>query len=94
MGFYVDPPNETKEAFLKREGMVVPKADWDKVPKDMAIVVLVDNGAFRAAGIAFSEKEYHVFTDHNPRDPRPRTIYLVKKQALKDVGCNWPGMDN
>jgi len=61
MGCYVNPKGESKEFFLDREALEVPKADWSQVPKDSIPVVLVNNGMFTAAGIAFSEKEYNVF---------------------------------
>jgi len=75
MGYYVNPPSETKEEFLNREGMKVPKADWDKVPKDSIPVVLVNNGHFTA-------------------DPRPKKIFIVKKSKLKEIGCDFPGVDD
>ena len=89
MGFYVNPPNETKEAFLSREGLEVPKADWDKVPKDSIPVVLINNGMFAAAGIAFSQREYGEFTAN---DGRPKKIFIVKKSKLKEIGCDFPGI--
>lgn len=92
MGFYINPEKESKEAFLNREGLEVPKADWDKVPKDSIPVVLIDNGMFTAAGIAYDKKEYSVFTNYEG-DPRPRKIFIVKKAKLKEIGCDFPGSD-
>ena len=91
MGFYVNPDNETKEAFLNREGLQVPKADWDKIPKGSVPVILIDNGRFSAAGIAFSEGEYRAFLE--PGDPRPKKIFIVKKSKLKEIGCDFPGIE-
>jgi hypothetical protein len=91
MGFYVNPPNETKETFLLREGLEVPKADWDKVPKDSIPVILINNGMFTAAGITYDEKEYNAFLD--PSDSRPKKIFIVKKSNLKEIGCDFPGVD-
>jgi len=92
MGYYVNPPSETKEEFLNREGMKVPKADWDKVPKDSIPVVLVNNGHFTAAVICYSKEEYLVFIDTT--DPRPKKIFIVKKSKLKEIGCDFPGVDD
>jgi hypothetical protein len=91
MGFYVNPPNEEKEAFLEREGLEVPKADWDKIPQDSFAVILINNGNFTAAGIAYDEDEYKVFTDKEDR--RPKKIFIVKKSKLKEIGCIFPGSD-
>lgn len=91
MGYYVNPPNETKEVFLNREGLEVPKADWDKVPKDSIPVILIQNPMFTAAAIAYSLPEYKVFID--PDDPRPKKIFIVKKSKLKEIGCDFPGVD-
>jgi hypothetical protein len=86
MGFYVDPLDESKESFLKREGALAPynqKISWASVPKGFVPVVLLDNGRFTAAGIAYCERELDAFT--GPNDRRPRTIYLVKTEKLFPV---------
>lgn len=85
MGYYVNPPNESKESFLKREGILAPhtKINWEDVPEGFLPVVLVDNGPFTAAGIAYCKSELEAFTA--PNDWRPRTIYFVKKEKLISV---------
>lgn len=64
---------------------------WDDVPQDKVPVIVVDNGPFEAAGIAYSENEYLVFTE--PSDKRPRTGYLIDRekaiQACPAVGREW-----
>ncbi|MBR3655258.1 MAG: hypothetical protein IKR34_02110 [Candidatus Gastranaerophilales bacterium] len=87
MGCYIDPKNETKEEFLKREGEEV-ESDYitqnfrfikkqDKLP-----VILVDNGPFTAAGVAYIESEFERFTRY---DNRPKRFYLVPIEKLKTV---------
>ena len=86
MGYYVNPPNESKEQFLKREGIKAPfdsKLNWESVPKDFLPVVLVDNGHFTAAAIAYDAQELAECTSLN--DPRPRQIYMVKIEKLVKV---------
>jgi len=86
MGFYVNPPNESKEDFLAREGIKGPydlKFKWDSVPEGFLPVVLVDNGPFTAAAIAYCESELEAFTDMNDR--RPRQIFFVKIEKLIPV---------
>ena len=64
MRYYVNPRNESNESFLMREGIEVPshwKINWNSVPKGFLPVVLIDNGTFIAAGVAYSEAEFKVF---------------------------------
>ncbi|TRZ78249.1 hypothetical protein D4R87_01115 [bacterium] len=86
MGFYVNPENESKESFLKREGILVPNSPritWDSVSKGYLPVVLMNNGFCTAAGIAYHQDELDVFTKLD--DDRPREIYMVKIEKLLPV---------
>lgn len=85
MGFYVNPPHESKESFLARAGSRVDLSslNWTDVPDGQLPVVLVDNGMFTAAAIAYSADELGVFAD--PRDPRHREAFLVSVGDLLDV---------
>ena len=81
---YVNPPTERKEAFLRNEGTEIDKApQWSEVPEGTLPVVLVDNGPFTAAGIAFSERELREFSD--PGDYRPKRWYIVPIRKLLEV---------
>lgn len=86
MGYYVNPGNCSKEAFLISHGIEVPSKtlDWDAVPNGCLPVVLVKNSFFTAAGIAYSPDELAAFTD--PADRRPRTIFIVGVEDLLEVG--------
>jgi len=88
MGYYVDPDNCSKEAFLIGHGIEIPSKtlDWDSVPKGCLPVVLVNNGLFTAAGIAYSPDELQAFT--NPTDRRPRRIFVVEIEDLLRVSGN------
>ncbi|MDO8490253.1 MAG: hypothetical protein Q7S47_02440 [bacterium] len=86
MGYYVNPRTESKESFLEREGIAAPsdrKIPWDSVSDGFLPVVLVDNGPFKAAAIAYSEEELEEFTRLDDR--RPRRIFLVKVEKLLEV---------
>ncbi len=81
MGEYINPPSESKEAFLERDGEPVGVSDLigfdfggSKLP-----VVLVNNGGFTAAGIAYDRRELQAFL--HP-DPRPKQWFLVEKEKL------------
>jgi len=86
MGFYVNPPDESKESFLKREGIAAPntpRITWDSVPQGYLPVVLLDNGHFSAAAIAYDKSELNEATSLD--DPRPRQIFMVKIEKLIPV---------
>lgn len=85
MGCYVETQNKEKWLMDNHNGwyaMQMPK--WERLNIDgYRPVVLVDNGPFRAAGIAYDEQEYERFTD--PRDERPKQVFLVSIEKLKEV---------
>ena len=83
MGCYVNPPNETKESFLEREGVKVSKISWDDAKDGILPVVLMDNGPFTAAGVCYSKRELEAFTDSH--DYRPKKYYLVEIEKLLPV---------
>lgn len=84
MGAYVNPKDgTTKEAFLAKYGTEVTReavASWSYADLGELPVVLVDNGPFTAAGIAFCPQERDVFL----RDGggRPMRFYVVPTIAL------------
>lgn len=88
MGCYVNPDHEDKETWLENNATTIyamntfPK--WETIfATNERPVVLVDNGMFKAAGVAYDEREYQDFTRED--DPRPRKIYRVLLEKLKEV---------
>lgn len=87
MGCYVNPKNESKETWLEKNGTPMP-ITYDTTfahycEGDCLPVILVDNGFFTAAGVAYDEREFTDFT--SPMDPRPKKGYKVKIEDLKTV---------
>lgn len=87
MGCYINPNNETKEEFLKREGKEVisdyVSGNFKFIKQEGKLpVVLVDNGRFTAAGIAYTEREFERFVRY---DNRPKRIFIVPIEKLKKV---------
>jgi hypothetical protein len=82
MGMYINPPGDTKENFLWKNGAAIPQeeAELHDDFEDILLVVLIDNGNFTAAGICYSEAEKQAFL--HP-DSRPKTWWLVKKELLE-----------
>lgn len=84
MGYYVNPPQQSKEQFLQQSGKPIPSTfKWEDKPTDSLPVVLCDNGTFTAAAIGYSKQEFDYFKD--PSDPRQKTFFLVSIEALLKV---------
>lgn len=85
MGCYVNPSNQSKEEFLNQKGEEVSliHANWGNIPEGFLPVILVNNGPFTAAGVAFSKSEFEAFT--MPNDYRPKQMFLVSIIELKEV---------
>lgn len=84
MGYYVNPPEETKEEWLNKHGKVITAVEAREVfsnNSDYLPVVLVDNFMFTAAAIAYSPQELEEFLRED--DIRPRKIYLVSREDLR-----------
>lgn len=76
--------DRAKIEFLRVNGQLVSEGlVFSYVPKGQLPVVLVNNGHFLAAGIAYSESELRAFT--NPNDRRDRVILLVDIEKLVKV---------
>lgn len=81
MGCYVNPPGGNNERWLELNG--VRMRHPCPVAEDHLIVVLVDNGPFKAAGVAYSKAELEAFTE--PGDFRPKEFFAVPIELLKQV---------
>jgi len=79
MGFYIQTEHDKGKAeqiTALYDGMIVPQPDnFQKVPASMALIVVVDNGPFEAAGLCYSEEEFAAFTD--PGDRRSKKFVLI-----------------
>lgn len=97
MGCYINPNDCTKEEFLAEHGELIYDIDefaenaenalflnFDSILKQNKLpVVLIDNLVFTAAGVCYNEMEFMAFTD--PRDVRPKQLFLVNIKDLTDV---------
>jgi hypothetical protein len=81
MGKYINPPDQTNESWLEANGRPVTQAEAKQASDTGDTpVCLVNNGPFKAAGIAYDRSEFEVFT--SPNDGRPKQWYLVPADAL------------
>jgi hypothetical protein len=82
MGYYINPENETKEAWLKANAKSITEEEalgFD-FTRDRLPVCLVDNGIFTAVGIAFDHRERDVFAQH---DGRPKRWFSASRVSLR-----------
>ena len=81
MGYYIDPPDMSKEEFLRKHGTLMKEvpSEYD-FSGDSLPICLVDNGLFTAAGIMYSQRELDAFK--HP-DGRPKFWFEVSREDLK-----------
>ena len=88
MGYYIQGPALGKAAFIVSEynGKIIPcPNNFADVPEDKALISIVSNGPFEAAGYCFDAKEFEEFSD--PSDHRPKTwLIMDKKKAMELSG--------
>jgi len=82
MGYYINPPDMTKEQFLEKHGQPLSNPAEFDFAGDALPVCLVDNTAmgFTAAGICYDPRERDVFI---LPDGRPKKWFSVSKELLK-----------
>lgn len=85
MGAYINSPDISKEEWLKNHAVEVSfdKMTWKETPKGNLPVILVHNGFFTAAVIAYSEVEFDVFMD--VEDKRPKRFFYAEECKLHTV---------
>ena len=86
MGAYVNPPDMTKEDWLKKNAIHYLgdlEAAIAACKDDQLVVILVDNGAFTAAAICFDKEEITEFNRED--DHRHRSFFLANKEDLYKV---------
>lgn len=83
MGYYINPPDMTKEQWLGHHARELrTPAEAQEVGGDEMPVVLMDNGPFTAAGIAYCDNELAAFAEP---DGRPKRFFAAPKAKLLEV---------
>lgn len=82
MGYYIETEAAKNKAnwLVDNAGGVIVQQATPTPTHDSIPVVVVDNGPFEAAGIAYDQEELRAFTD--PFDPRPKTIVMVPRDNV------------
>ena len=84
MGYYVNPPKESKETWLKENGTVIRQpVSYELIAEHRCAICLMDNGPFSAAAIIYDQRELDDFGD--PTDHRPKQWFLVNRQNVVSV---------
>ena len=83
MGYYIQTKyNKLKAAQIcaKYAGAELTKQpeSFDAIPEGKALICVVDNGPFEAAGYCETQRDFDDFTD--PKDPRPKNWVLMNKE--------------
>lgn len=92
MGYYIQTKrnlNKAQQLVDDFDGEIIerPKSFQD-IPEDKALVVVVENGLFDAAGYAFDEEEFECFS--NPDGRRKKYVLMDKQQVNEMTGFNFP----
>lgn len=90
MGYYIQTPRNQ----FKAEQMVdsfgaeilhgVDKPVWKDIPDSKALICVVDNGAFEAAALCYSEDELEAFLP-TETDKRPRVWVVMDKDVAHSL---------
>ncbi len=98
MGYYIEGPARGKASFLVGTygAIRTPKHECEQhllsaqhnggvdiLNGAKAVVCVVDNGIFDAAGYAFNYEEFKAFT--LPSDPRPKEFLLMDKAKVHEL---------
>ena len=85
MGYYIPGPATGKAQFVKSlGGEVINRPEkYSQIPKDKALIVVVENGNFEAAGFAYSEREFDAWM--GTEDPRPMTFMTMDRSKAEQM---------
>jgi len=87
MGYYIQVPEhfgKAEQIEALYDGMIIPKPNsFDLIPLNMALIVVVRNENFEAAGFAYDEEEFAAFT--YPGDLRPKKFVLMNRVMANEL---------
>ena len=89
MGFYIQGPiNLGKAEWISGtygESQLIPQPEkFSDIPEEKFLIIVVNNGPFEAAAVAYSEQEFREFTE-NASDNRPRKFLLLNKKITFEL---------
>ncbi len=88
MGYYIETKdsNKVKEIVNNHGGRIIIQPEkFEEIQMDEALICVVDNYLFQAAGFCYDEIEFKAFT--SPNDDRPKTwLIMNRKEAERLTG--------
>ncbi|KKM96696.1 hypothetical protein LCGC14_1175660 [marine sediment metagenome] len=89
MGFYIQAPMNTMKAEwiagVHGDAQLIPQPEnFSDIPEGKFLIIVVNNGPFEAAAVAYSELEFNEFTN-NPTDDRPKKFLLLSKKTTFEL---------
>jgi hypothetical protein len=94
MGYYIQTGSSLDKAeyLVNKLGgkMIAKPSKFEDIPEDKALIVVVDNLVFEAAGLAYSKEEFDAFVLDERDDRLKWFILLDKKLAYEKAGYAEP----
>jgi len=87
MGYYIQTGTNREKANViceKYEGEIIKcPLCFSDIPDDKALICVVDNGIFEAAGYCYSESEFHAFNEAS--DHRQKIWLIMDKKKAESL---------
>jgi len=84
MGYYIQVPEHKNKAgqlqFMYNAMRIPQPMSFGRVPASKALICVINNGRFEAAGYIYNEREFKEM--NNPDDRRDRVWLLMDKQLV------------
>jgi hypothetical protein len=88
MGLYIEAGDKVdKINFAEKHGEEIKYSDikeFEDIPDNKVLTVLIDNKMFIAHGVLFDKREFdHIVKDLHKRDLRPKRYFIMFKKDIK-----------
>lgn len=90
MGYYIqvsNPKGKAQQLVDLYSATILPMRPeaFEDVPDNLALICVVDNGPFEAAGLCYDRDEFVDFADTDHGDTRPRQWVLMDKAVANQL---------
>ena len=93
MGYYIEVPRDKEKAeqlVQLYDAEIVPRpSSLSEIPNGKALICVVDNGLFEAAGFCYSEREFKDFVFDDGRPRKWLIMDLGKAKKLSGYAESW-----
>ena len=88
MGFYIQGPILGKAEWISGtygDTRLIPQPEkFSDIPEEKFLIVVVNNGPFEAAAVAYSEQEFNEFIN-SPTDNRSKKFLLLSRKTTFEL---------